>query len=110
MEAGRPRLPDRHEYNLEPDTPVPWDEGEQSLISERYFWIVTTRSGGRPHAIPIWAVWLNETLWFASSPETVSAKNLATTPWALVHVPSGRNPIVIEGTTERLPPTAAPEV
>jgi hypothetical protein len=47
-------------------------------------------------------------LWFASSPETVSAQNLARTPRALVHLERGSAPVVLESAVTRPNPDEVP--
>lgn len=110
--AGKPRLPERSEYDPEPGTAplgeVGWDEVEERLASEHDYWLVTTRAGGRPHAVALWAVWVDEALWFSASPGTVTSRNLERDPRALVHLESGRMPVVLEGRVERPTPESVP--
>jgi hypothetical protein len=110
--AGKLRLPDREEYDPDPGRdPTPessWDDVDDRLAGERNYWLVTTRADGRPHAIAVWAVWVDGALWLTSSPDTVSAKNLARDPRAIVHLESGATPAVLEGTVERPAPEGVP--
>jgi hypothetical protein len=110
--AGKPRLPDRQEYDPEPGSPglaeVAWEDVERRLASDLDYWLITTRDDGRPHAIAIWAVWLHDALWFTTAPGTASARNLARDPRALVHLESGRQPVLLEGSVERPVPDQVP--
>jgi hypothetical protein len=110
--AGKPRLPDRQEYDPDPGrdpTPeVSWHDVERRLAGERNYWLVTSRADGRPHAIAVWAVWVDGALWLASNPDTISAKNFARDPRALVHLESGSSAVVLEGSVERPEPEAVP--
>lgn len=94
--AGKLHVPDRPEYEPDPGSPsvpeVMWEDVERRLRSERDYGLVTTRPDGRPHAVPEWAVWVEEALWFTSSPRTATARNLVRDARALVHLDSGRWP------------------
>ena len=35
------------------------------------YWIATTRPDGRPHAAPVWGVWLDDALWFGTMGQKV---------------------------------------
>ena len=110
--VGKPRLPDRDEYGGDEGSPpakeVAWEDVERRLRDERYYWLVTTRRHARPHSIPIWAIWADAALWFASSPDTVSARNVARERRALVHLESGSAPVVVEGAVDRPAPDEVP--
>lgn len=111
--AGKPRIPERDEYDAEPGTApvaeVAWDDVERRLADEQNYWLVTTRADGPAHAIAIWAVWVERALWFTSNPDTASAKHLASEPRALAHLESGSEPVVLEGRVDRPAPEAVPE-
>jgi PPOX class probable F420-dependent enzyme len=67
----------------------------------RNYWICTTRPDGRPHAMPVWGVWLDDTLWFSTGEGSVKARNLAADPQLVVHLESGDDAVILEGTAER---------
>ena len=54
-----------------------WSWAVTRLESALNYWFATTRSDGRPHAMPAWAVWLDGALYFEGSPMTRRARNLA---------------------------------
>ena len=74
----------------------------RQLEQARYYWIVTVRRDGRPHAGPVWGVWLAGALYWAMSPETAMAKNVARCPRALVHLESARDVVIVEGAVDCL--------
>lgn len=43
---------------------LPWAWAEDRLAGAETYWVATTRPGGRPHLVPIWAAWLDGRLWF----------------------------------------------
>jgi len=79
---------------------LPWAWAVERLEAARNYWFSTTRSDSRPHAMPAWAVWLDETLYFEGSPETRRARNLATNPALSVHLESGDEVVILEGVSE----------
>jgi hypothetical protein len=108
-EASRPRLPDRHEYGPGVESPVDWEAVSGWLERTRYYWLSTTRPDGRPHAVPVWAVWLDERAWFTTSPETVSGRNLDGNPEAILHTDDATEVAIVEGRVERPAPSDVPD-
>jgi hypothetical protein len=45
----------------------PWSWAEERLVVSRECWLAIVRSDGCPHLMPVWAVWLDPSLWFGSS-------------------------------------------
>ena len=41
-----------------------WAAVAARLAEARNYWIVTVRADDRPHAAPVWGVWLDGTVWF----------------------------------------------
>ncbi|GAC1330392.1 MAG: pyridoxamine 5'-phosphate oxidase family protein [Chloroflexota bacterium] len=104
---SRPQLP--HDYGV-PDGDegmVDWTWAVERLEKARNYWFSTTRPNGRPHAMPAWAVWLDDALYFDGSPETRRGRNLAANPAISVHLESGDQVVVLEGNA--LPAAAPPD-
>jgi nitroimidazol reductase NimA-like FMN-containing flavoprotein (pyridoxamine 5'-phosphate oxidase superfamily) len=76
---------------------VPWSWAVEQLQAARNYWFCTTRPDGRPHAVPAWAVWVDDALYFDGSPETRRARNLAQQPALTVHLESGDQVVILEG-------------
>jgi hypothetical protein len=81
---------------------LPWSWAQERLVAARNYWICTTRSGGRPHAMPVWGLWLDDALLFSTDPDSLKARNLAARPDVVVHLESGDDVVVLEGRAERL--------
>jgi hypothetical protein len=77
---------------------VPWERAARLLAASRYYWLSTTRPDGRPHSVPVWAVWREGSLFFATGPGTVTARNLAANPNAVAHLDDPREVVIVEGT------------
>ena len=78
----------------------PWSWATGRLEAALNYWFATTRPDGRPHAMPAWAVWLDDALYFEGSPATRRARNLAGNPEVTVHLESGDEVVILEGRTE----------
>ena len=66
-------------------------------MTPRNYWVSTASRAGRPHAMPVWGVWLDNRLVFSTSPESRKARNLLENPQVAVHLEDGNAVIVIEG-------------
>jgi len=94
--ADRPRM---FGGDLEP-TRLPWRWAEQRLVVARNYWIVTVRSDGRPHARPVWGVWADDAFWFSTG--SLADGNLRRRPDITVHLESGGESVILEGTAEEV--------
>jgi hypothetical protein len=81
---------------------LPWAEAERRLTVSHDYWVATVRPDGRPHVMPVWGVWLDSRLWFSSGLRSRKARNLAVDPRCTVTTDDARDPIVLEGTAERV--------
>jgi PPOX class probable F420-dependent enzyme len=101
--ASRPRMPG---YGLVgPDQGsglLPWGWAEQQLVSSRNFWLATRWPDGRPHIMPVWAIWDERTLLFSSSKQSRKARNLAADPRCTLTTEDPLNPVIVEGVAELL--------
>jgi len=89
-------------------TVLPWATVVDWLTWSRSYWITTTRADGRPHAMPVWGLWLAGTLWFSTDPESLKGRNLASRPDAVVHLESGDEVCIFEGRVRRVPASELP--
>ena len=80
---------------------APWTWARDELERARNYWICTTRPDGRPHAAPVWAVWVDDALWFSTSPQSQKGRNLARDPHVVVHLESGDDVVILEGDAVR---------
>lgn len=77
-----------------------WQWVSQQIAASRNYWICTTRPDGRPHAMPVWGVWIHETLLFSTSRASRKARNLASQPEIVVHLEGGDEAVILEGIAE----------
>lgn len=74
---------------------LPWEHVAERLERARNYWVATAGSDGQPHAVPVWGLWVEGTLYFGVGPR--SARNLAANPRVAVHLESGDDVVIVEG-------------
>jgi general stress protein 26 len=82
------------------DEPLAWEHVEQRLRDAPNYWVSTVSADGRPLSRPIDAVWVEGALCFGGSPETRWVRNLQANPSISVHLPSGDDVVILDGTAE----------
>src|SRR5436190_619714 len=86
-----------------PGERFPWSRVEEVLAGARNYWIATAGLVGRPHAAPVWALWLDGVVYFSTGKESRKARNLAANPDVVVHVESaGGEMVIVEGRAEEI--------
>jgi PPOX class probable F420-dependent enzyme len=76
---------------------LPWFWAERRLADSHEYWVCTVRPDGRPHAMPVWGVWLRRALWFSSSRRSRKFRNLAANPACTVTTDNPHQPVVLDG-------------
>lgn len=66
--------------------------------TERSWWVCTTRPDGRPHTMPVWGLYIDDRLIFSTDPKSVKADNLSRNAGIALHLESGDQVAVVEGT------------
>ena len=92
-------------YGIDPASEeglLPWSFVAERMASARNYWVATTRTDGRPHVAPVWGLWLSGVFYFSTDPKSVKGKNLAASPEVVIHLESGDEAVILEGTTERV--------
>jgi nitroimidazol reductase NimA-like FMN-containing flavoprotein (pyridoxamine 5'-phosphate oxidase superfamily) len=97
----RPHMPG---YGISDDHEdlLPWSWVVERMEQARNYWICSTRPDGRPHAAPVWGVWLDGTFYFSTGRRSRKARNLATNPAVVVHLESGDETVIFEGVAEAI--------
>lgn len=52
--------------------------------------------------MPVWGLWWNDAFYFSSEPASVKARNLAANPRVVVHLESGDEVAILEGSVQRV--------
>src|ERR1700704_4568586 len=81
---------------------LPWSWAEERLAASRNFWLTTSWPDGRPHPMPVWAIWGSEgeCLWFTSSVGSRKVLNVAADPRCVLATEDAGNPVIVEGVGE----------
>jgi len=100
-EASRPYM---EGYGIPSDSKgmLQWADAVARLEKSRNYWIITTRPDGRPHAVPVWGVWLEDAVYFGTDRRSRKAKNLAANPSLVMHLESGDDAVILEGVAEEV--------
>lgn len=96
-QASRPKMKD---YGIHEATDglLEWAWVSEQLKKSQNYWICSTRPDGRPHAAPVWGVVLEDIIYFGSSKSAVKTRNLQASSQVVVHLESGDECVIIEGT------------
>ncbi|MBA3267912.1 MAG: pyridoxamine 5'-phosphate oxidase family protein [Acidimicrobiia bacterium] len=93
--------PSMSDYGVpaDPAGTLPWAWAQERLVGNRNYWVVTASASARPHAMPVWGIWLPETdrFWFSCSPNARKARNIAENPRCVVTVDDTVECISVEG-------------
>ncbi|HYM15835.1 MAG TPA: pyridoxamine 5'-phosphate oxidase family protein [Dehalococcoidia bacterium] len=100
--AGRPGMPRGYGIAQGAEGVMAWDHAVDQLTASRNYWITSTRPDGRPHAMPVWGVWIDGALIFSTDRTSRKARNIAARPAIVVHLESGDDMVVLEGVAEVL--------
>jgi nitroimidazol reductase NimA-like FMN-containing flavoprotein (pyridoxamine 5'-phosphate oxidase superfamily) len=67
-------------------------------MRSRNYWICTSRPDGRPHSIPVWGFCLDGAFYFGTGRSSRKARNINDNPELSIHLESGDDVIILEGT------------
>ena len=93
----RPKFPKGYVDN--PASFLTWERVAAQLAESVNYWLCSVRPDGRPHVIPRWGVFLDEKFFYDGSSETRHAQNLAANPHVSLHLESGTEAVILEGTS-----------
>lgn len=80
-----------------------WVDVSERLARARTYWVGTVDANEQPHAVPVWGIWVDDTLFFDGAAHTRWVRNLHANPNVVVHLESGDEVVIVEGNVERLP-------
>jgi len=79
--ASRPYMPDYGIAAADAGSGLlPWSWAEAQLEASRNDWLATRWPDGRPHVMPVWAVWDGEVMWFSGGLHSRKVQNLIADP------------------------------
>jgi len=98
----RPKMPQGYGIGKSSKDMLDWRDVEKRLQKAHNYWVATSRADGRPHAMPVWGLWLERRFYFSSDGGSRKGKNIANMPYAVVHLESGDEVVIAEGPVERV--------
>jgi hypothetical protein len=99
------RPPFKVDYGIAPQLPdplTPWSSTRAKLADARNYWITANRADGRPHAAPVWGVWVDDHFLFSTDAGSVKGRAIARSPHIVVHLESGDDVVILDGLARRL--------
>ena len=79
-----------------------WQWAAERLERSHNYWVASASESGRPHAAPIWGLWLDGVFYFSTARASRKGENLAANPFAVVHLESGDEVVILEGSVEEI--------
>lgn len=106
----RPQMPAGYgvgdpQYGFEP---IEWSWVVERMTAALNYWVATTCADGSPHVSPVWGLWHDDAFQFFTDPDSLKARNIRRDPRAVVHLESGDEVVVMEGTLESV--VATPDI
>ncbi len=98
--SDRPDFSEAYGVSASTEGMLSWDRANERLGASRNYWIGTTRPDGRPHAAPVWGVWVDGALVFGTDPRSQKARNIRSNPAFTMHLESGDEALIVEGVIE----------
>ncbi len=77
-----------------------WNQVEQKIAKAHNYWVCTTRPDGRPHSMPVWAVWVDGAVYFGTDRASRKARNIAANPATVIHLELRNEAVILEGSAE----------
>jgi len=76
---------------------LPWTWAAERLSKAQNYFLVTVRPDGRPHAMPVWGLWLEDAFYFSTGRRSRKSRNLAANPNCVVCPESASEAVILEG-------------
>ena len=107
LRPSRRRPEFKHKYGIHdaPDGMLDWAWADERLAASRNYWIGTADEDGRPRVIPVWGVWIHDSVVFGTNARSRKAQNLDRDPRVVVHLESGDEAVILEGDVDTIEAT-----
>jgi hypothetical protein len=77
--------------------PLAWETVRAELEEAPAYWVSSVRPDGRPHAVPVDGIWLDDVLYYGGAEETVHVRSARANPSIVMHIGDGSKAIIVEG-------------
>lgn len=81
---------------------LPWSWAAKRLSTSHNYWLATTRPEGRPHVMPVWGVWLDNSFYFSTGRRSRKSLNLRANPNCTVCPETAAEAVILEGDARRI--------
>src|SRR5947209_1021823 len=81
---------------------LPWSWVTKQLRKCRTFWIATVHPEGRPHVMPVWGVWTDDTFYFSTGRTSRKGRNLAANSACTITNDNAEEAVIIEGSAQEV--------
>lgn len=96
----RPTLAKSYGISSRTEGLLSWDWVEEQMTRANNYWVTTVRPDGKPHSVPVLAIWLEGRLYFGADRKARRSRNLEVNPHASVHLESADDVVILEGIIE----------
>ena len=103
MKIRRPGFAPDYGISADEEGRLPWEWADARLGAAHNYWIATGGSAG-PNAAPVWGLWLGDVFVFSTNPTSRKGRDLAADPRIVVHLESGDEVVILQGSAEPLEP------
>ena len=83
-----------------PSAVLSWPPVQARLEQALHYWLSTVRPDGRPHAVPLDGLWLDDAWYFGGVATTVKHRNLLSNPHVVLHLEDATSAVIVEGSCE----------
>lgn len=80
-----------------PRTTLAWAVVRAELEQAKQYWLTTVRPDGRPHAVPLDGVWLDDAWYYGGDPRSVHRRTALAHPDVVMHLPDPWTAVIVEG-------------
>ncbi|HVM56051.1 MAG TPA: pyridoxamine 5'-phosphate oxidase family protein [Gaiellaceae bacterium] len=99
MRRSRPRF-SGYGISTNEEGMLPWSWADERLAAAHNYWVATASAGRGPAAKPVWGLWRDGVFVFNTGERSRTALDLAADPRVVVHLESGDEVVVLEGSVE----------
>ena len=95
--AGRPHMPG-YSISQSKKGQLPWSWAVERLAAAHNYFVISVRGNGtRPHAMPVWGVWMDDAFYFSTGATSRKARNLRANSHCVITPENGAEAVIVEG-------------
>ena len=67
------------------------------FASQKTIWFASVRPNGKPHLVPVWFIWHDESVYVCTEPTSVKARNISSNNLVTLAIEDTTKPVICEG-------------